>query len=237
MKNLLVVLLLLPVLNNFGQQHTLTISFCNRVGDQALMLGKTFQNPFGENIRISHFKYYISNIVLIDNNDQSFLLSDASFLIDEADASSKVIKLLSPVKNMKAIGFLLGVDSIRNVSGVQTGALDPMNGMFWTWNTGYIYAKLEGSSDSSHAPAHYFAYHIGGYKTGENATRKITLNLPASQNNKKLNFMITANIDQWFKSKNAIRIAQVPVCESTGVLALKIADNYSTMFTITDTKL
>jgi hypothetical protein len=222
---------------DFGQQHTLTISFCSKVGDQALVLGKTFQNPFGENITISRFKYYVSNIVLIDDNDQSFILSDGSFLIDEADESSKVIKLLSPVKNIKAIGFLLGVDSSRNVSGVQTGALDPMNGMFWTWNTGYIYAKLEGQSDSSHAPAHYFAYHIGGYKQGKNATREIILKLPASLSNKHSSLTITANIDQWFKSKNTIRIAQVPVCESVGVLALRIADNYSTMFTIADTKL
>jgi hypothetical protein len=45
-------------------------------------------------------------------------------------------ELNTSLKNITAIKFLLGVDSLKNVSGIQTGALDPAKGMFWTWNTG-----------------------------------------------------------------------------------------------------
>ena len=43
----------------------------------------------------------------------------------------------------------LGVDSLRNVTGVQTGALDPAMDMYWTWNTGYVMAKLEAAAQQA----------------------------------------------------------------------------------------
>jgi hypothetical protein len=72
----------------------------------------------------------------------------------------------------------LGVDSIRNVSGIQTGALDPLKGMFWTWNSGYVMAKLEGSSESSNSAGNRFTYHIGGFRPGMNVLKTIDLIIP-----------------------------------------------------------
>jgi len=230
-KKLLMFVLMITMLKGFTQQHLLTVFFQHTVGNQPLVLGETYKNPFGENMIINRFRYYVSNIVLIDNANKKHVLPNEYYLIDEADSASKIVTIKSPVATIKRIEFLLGVDSIRNVSGVQTGTLDPMKGMFWTWNTGYIFAKLEGTSDSSHAAAHAFSYHIGGYKPGENAARKIVLNLP-SANEHPSNIIISANINQWFQSTTNVHIAQTPVCHSTGTLALQIADNYSTMFTI-----
>lgn len=236
MKKLLPGILMLLMLKSFGQQHTIIISFQHKVGNQNLVLGETYKNPFGENITINRFRYYVSNIILIDKNNKRFTQPDEYYLIDEADSVSKTFKIKSSVKEIKALEFLLGVDSIRNVSGVQTGTLDPMKGMFWTWNTGYIYAKLEGTCDSSHAAAHSFTYHIGGYKPGENAARKIVLNLPSSTNDLPSIIIINADINKWFQSKTDVHISQTPVCHSTGAMALQIADNYSTMFTIAEAK-
>jgi hypothetical protein len=59
--------------------------------------------------------------------------------------------------------FMIGVDSARNNSGAQTGALDPTNGMFWSWSTGYIMAKFEGTSAQSPAAANALKFHIGGF--------------------------------------------------------------------------
>ena len=55
-----------------------------------------------------------------------------------------------PAGNYNSLSFLLGVDSMHNVSGAQTGALDPANDMFWTWNSGYVMAKMEGASPRLH---------------------------------------------------------------------------------------
>ena len=127
------------------------------------------------------------------------------------------------------IEFLLGVDSIRNVSGIQTGALDPAKGMFWTWNSGYIMAKLEGESPLANAAGNRFTYHIGGFRFGINTVRKISLNIANNQNNE---IHINADINQWFKSKSEIRIAETNNCQTPGTLAVKFADNYANMFTI-----
>ena len=74
----------------------------------------------------------------------------------------------------------------------QTDALDPVNAMFWAWNTGYIFLKLEGRSSFSKLPGNIFEYHIGGYKSPSNCIRTISLNFerPLQIENNKLNFMI-----------------------------------------------
>jgi len=55
--------------------------------------------------------------------------------------------LLSGIPNAKytKMKFILGVDSLRNTTGVQDGYLDPSYGMLWDWNTGYIFFKHEGN--------------------------------------------------------------------------------------------
>ena len=63
--------------------------------------------------------------------------------------------------------FLIGVDSTRNVSGAQEGALSVANNMFWSWNSGYIYIKMEGSSPQANGNS--FVYHIGGFKSPHSA--------------------------------------------------------------------
>lgn len=35
--------------------------------------------------------------------------------------------------------------------------------MYWTWQSGYINAKLEGKSNLVNTPTHAFAFHLGGY--------------------------------------------------------------------------
>ncbi len=72
--------------------------------------------------------------------------------------------------------FLLGVDSLHNVSGAQTDALDPAKDMFWTWNTGYVMAKLEGNSPSSALVNNKYEFHVGGFSGKYNVLKKI-LNL------------------------------------------------------------
>ncbi len=61
------------------------------------------------------------------------------------------------------ISFLLGTDSLTNVSGAYGGDLDPVKGMYWTWNSGYINVKLEGFSPQSRGRNGEFALHLGGY--------------------------------------------------------------------------
>ncbi len=214
-------------------ERRLTLYFSNRAGQEVIQPGKTYLNPFGEPYTIRNFEYYISDISVEDRTGKRVLLSGDTYLVDQSDSSSWVIPLKSPPSRFSSLVFQLGVDSIKNVSGVQTGALDPYKGMFWTWNTGYICAKLEGTSPAAPAAGTYFTYHIGGYKPGENVSRMIRLQLPGSANRNLVSIRISADANKWFSGSNPIRIATNPVCHAPGELAMKIADNFKSMFTIT----
>ena len=215
-------------------QHTITITFKNKVGDKTLNTDSIYTNQFDETFKVRNCRYYISNIVFIDSiNKKTQVYNDEYFLIDEKDEVSKKITLNTSIQQITGIEFLLGVDSIKNVSGVQTGSLDPAKGMFWTWNTGYVMAKLEGTSPAANTPAHAFSYHIGGYKTGEDAARKIKLTLPgalAVNENKKI--IVTADILKWFTGMHDIKITDAAFCHEPGKLAMQFADNYANMFNV-----
>ncbi len=207
------------------------IQFKHWVGAKQLQLfEETYTNPFGEPFVISKFKYYVSHIAVTDINNRETVLPNVYYLVNEEDSLSKTIQIPAALP-FKSISFIVGVDSARNVSGVQTGSLDPVNAMFWTWNSGYVFAKLEGQSDASTAPAHSFSWHVGGFRQSENASRKITL-LASKTISGNAAIVINADVLKWFDAVHPMTIAGTPVCHQPGALAMQIADNYSAMFSI-----
>ncbi len=223
-----------------AEKGTVKITIKNTVKGIPLALNTgNYTNPFGEQYSVSKFKYYISNINVI--NGINFQLNGRYFLIDESNLASLSFSFEAPVDTYVGMIFLLGVDSARNVSGAQTGALDPLNDMFWTWNSGYIMAKLEGNSPQSSAVNNKVEYHIGGF-SGTNATpRVLTFMIPSPTFNiidvragKTSEIFIEADLDKWWKEAYDLKITDNPVVTTPGVLAGTIANNYRKMFTITD---
>lgn len=216
---------------------SLQLSFSNMVNGQPMILRSTnYVNAAGESFNITMFKYYVSNFSLAATNGQEVALPPEYFLINEDNDSSKVITLQQlPAGTYRSISFLIGVDSVRNVSGAQTGALDPVNGMFWTWNSGYVMAKLEGTSPVSTMPANLIEFHIGGFKGANNVLRLVQLTFPAPVQlgqNGHAAFKISADAYTWFDQPNRISFQQLPSCTTSGAQAAAIANNYKNMFTI-----
>lgn len=209
----------------------LRLVFHHQVGKNSLELGVLCQNSLGDSITIERFKYYVSNFTFTDSKGKQWKPDPQYFLIDEEIPDSKIITIRVPDIDIRQIGFLLGVDSARNVSGIQTGALDPLKSMFWTWNSGYIMAKLEGTAERSPSPGHRFTYHIGGFRFGMNTARQIRLNIPSASRPVQ-EVHITADINQWFSGASQINLAETPVCHTPGSLAMRFADNYQNMFSI-----
>jgi hypothetical protein len=215
------------------------ITFVNTVKGKPLELntGK-YSNSFGEAYTISKFKYYISHVSLAMNG--SFFNEPENFhLVDESNADALHFSFVVGTGNYNSLNFMLGVDSLHNVSGAQTGALDPLNDMFWTWNSGYVMAKIEGHSPQAKLVNNKFEFHIGGFMGENNVLKKIELNFPPGkslniQEGKTSEIIIEADIDTWWQQPNDIKITEHPVCSSPGPLAKKIADNYCKMFTIKD---
>jgi hypothetical protein len=191
-----------------------------------------YTNNSGEKFRISTFKFYVSLIEAVNSSNNIRSKEAESYhLVDLSDPATHQFTVSLKNGIYDKLNFIIGVDSVRNVSGAQTGALDPIYGMFWTWNTGYIFAKLEGKSPSSTAPFQMFTYHIGGFKTGENAIR--TISLPAQiQIGKTNELVINTDVERWFDGVNTISIASKASIMSPGGPALQMADNYATMFSV-----
>ncbi len=126
-------------------------------------IGQTMRHPkTGDTLTFTEFSFYVSNVKLLNSQGEYWTETDSYHLICAKckDASLFTLKDV-PAGNYVAIEFLLGVDSLRNESGAQTGALSPTYGMFWDWNTGYIMLKAEGSSPQSSDGA--FTFHLGGF--------------------------------------------------------------------------
>lgn len=194
-----------------------------------------YKNELGQTFTVSRFRYYLSNIKLKTATGKEAGLP-GYFLVDEADNDSKSLTLSDvPVGNYSSVSFIIGVDSLHNCSGAQSGALDPVNGMFWTWNTGYIFLKLEGHADPSLSPGHIFEYHIGGYAAPNNCIRRVTLNFGPKglsiSDHKDNHIALKADILQILKSPVFIDFSLISSVTDFHH-ATAIADNYSDMFTI-----
>jgi hypothetical protein len=209
----------------------------HKVDNVPFTLNTNYTNAFGEAYTVNKFQYYISNVKMhkLDNSIQQNE-AESYHLINIADANTQNFSYQINDNEFDAITFYIGVDSLRNVSGAQSGALDPLNGMFWTWNTGYIMAKLEGSSPVSTSPNNAITHHIGGFKSIDNTVRKITFFLPNGAIKTPVNgtceITIEANLSKWFNGVHNMKIADVSFNMSTGANAIKFADNYASMFKI-----
>lgn len=150
-------------------------------------------------------------------------------------AAPRVIQLRVAEGAYHALHFTLGVDSILNCSGAQDGALDPLNGMFWTWNTGYIFFKLEGYSTSSTADLKRIEHHIGGYQGPYKAQRTVSLKLEKPlivKENVSQQVILQLNLDKYWQAVRPVKIAEHSLVMSPGSLASSAADNFSSMFSI-----
>ncbi len=169
----------------------ITLEFDNIVGSANLQIN-TSDNPYtnskGEVYKLTSLKYYISNIRLKSADGSIYddpIAPDGSagyYLVDESNGESQEITLENvPSGDYTEVTFTLGVDASQVNQGAQTGALDPANGLFWSWNSGYIFLAVEGIAPASTEPDHVFQYHVGGYKADAasnqvNNVRTITLN-------------------------------------------------------------
>jgi hypothetical protein len=220
---------------------TVKITITNTVkGNPMVLQTGNYTNSFSEQYTITKFKYYLSNVSIIPNPVNT--LNGTYYLIDESNPASLSFSFEAPVNTYYTLTFLLGVDSARNVSGAQTGALDPLNDMFWTWNSGYIMAKMEGNSPQSPVVNKKVEYHIGGF-TGTNSVLKnigfaITTPLAGIQvrEGKTSEIFIEADVDTWWQGAFNIKFANTPVVTTPGALAKSISDNYARMFTIKEIK-
>jgi len=205
-------------------------------GNRPFHFDSSYVNAAGESFQITKCLFYISNFSVTYSDGKKAKMPASYFLIDLSDSSSCRIQLPIENKKIQSLHFLLGIDSATNVKGIQKGVLDPVRGMFWTWNTGYVMAKMEGISPASTMPGKKFSYHVGGFAGNQNVVKSIDLNLSGNQPiNKEHSLVLLADLIHWFNGPSPLSIAAQPTCHSPGELAQKIAGNYQSMFSLQTT--
>ena len=178
-----------------------------------------------DSIAIDVFKCYLSNIVISDSNYKNDLSPSNYHLLDFSN-SDTIFLFVSPFANANSIEFNLGIDSIINSSGALGGQLDPSNGMYWTWQSGYINFKIEGSSPICTSRNHEFQFHAGGYAYPYNALKAFKFEL---QPNKP--FHIEIDLALFF---NLISLKNLDHVMSPGPNALKISKALASCFKIVE---
>ena len=157
---------------SLSAQNSVSVTFVPVIDGQPLVLHQMYQYAGKDSFKLEVFRCYISGLQLGDNQPGGY------FLLDLEDSASMTIRLNDiPSGTYHYINFLIGTDSLTNVSGAMGGALDPTNGMYWAWNTGYINFKIEGTSPVCKTLHHAFTYHIGGYMPPHQTCRKMVLPL------------------------------------------------------------
>ena len=129
-----------------------------------------------DSVKISEFRFYISKISFWKLNKQIWHEEQSFHLIDLLDDSTHKINLKIPDEMVfDKLEFYLGIDSSTNVSGAMGGDLDPTRGMYWTWQNGYINAKIEGTSNVCKSRKNEFQFHLGGYMAPFQSVQKIEM--------------------------------------------------------------
>lgn len=227
---------------------SMRVAFDNVVGTSDLKLNTaTYQNTTGESFVLTKFNYFVSNIRLRKDDGSEYVVPQDSsyFLIQETVPTSQTITLNSiPTGNYTGMSFVVGVDSLRSLADIslRTGVLDPglNDGMYWEWNSGYIFMKLEGTS--AVAPAaqnNTFFYHVGGFGGGYdskktiNNLRTITLSFRNDaakiQSGATSSIRVTTDALKIFNGPVPLSIAQHPSV-MFDTYSANIANNYAQMF-------
>jgi hypothetical protein len=223
----------------------LSVEFDNIAGSSDLQLNTgTYTNAAGEQLTITKLKYYVSNFVLTNANGTMYTVPQDScyFLIDESDEETHEPVLHVPEGEYKTVSFIIGVDSLRSTKDIseRTGSLDPTaagGDMYWGWNSGYIFFKMEGTSPASSAEGGVFMYHVGGFGGYSSPTlnnlKTITLDLtsrgtPKVKAGKETNIHLFVDALKMFSGATNVSIAEYPTVMFDDFSAT-IADNYSSM--------
>lgn len=234
-------LLLLAGCGHGGAQGglPLRIEISHVVGDAPLQLGDSYKTAAGDSWSAERLRYYLSNFRLrrADGgwfvNPQATDSSRGYFLVDEADAASKQFQIGPlPEGSYSGIEFQVGVDAARNSAGAQTGTLDPARGMFWTWNTGYIFFQFEGHSPQSSDAEHALTWHTGGGAGAPARSVFLQFQTPlqiTAENSAELH--LHADLARLFDGAHMLRPATLPTAMDP-VAAAEVADNSAGLFRI-----
>jgi hypothetical protein len=157
----------------------LTIQFQNSCQNQPIIYGQyNYTNAAGNRYAIKLLKYFVTNVVLVKDDNSEVALKNYD-LMDafNTNSFSTIENAAVPYGNYTKMRFYMGVDKDRNHSGAQDGDLDPIHNMIWTWATGYLFMKHEGTFINTNGDTVAMEFHLGTDPALPNVEIPISLNM------------------------------------------------------------
>lgn len=230
---------------NPNAKADLSVEFDNVAGSSDLQLNTgTYTNNAGQSFNVTKLKYYVSNFKLTNVDGSVYIVpqNESYFLVDESVADSHEPVLSVPEGEYKALSFMIGVDSLRNTADVsqRTGVLDVSGAatdMYWSWNSGYIFFKLEGTSPVITGMGGIYQFHVGGFggysSPTPNNLRTVTLDLTARgtakvKTGKETNIHLFVDIQKVLKGTTNVDFTTTSMVHSSAA-GTPLANNYVNM--------
>ncbi len=130
-------------------------------------LDQNFTLTSGEVVKFSTAQFYLGNYKLMDDAQQMTGFPDSYLLVDPTVSHQNIGEM--DAKHYHMVMLNMGVDSTTNTDFQPIDFADShalaakVNNMWWSWNAGYIFFKLEGEidHDADGTFDDVFEYHIG----------------------------------------------------------------------------
>ena len=199
-----------------------TISFISVWNkEEAKPYKRFYSEKIQDSVQLETLRFYVSKVCFLKNEQHVWEEKNSFHLMDwDEEMSFKV----DVAKDFDALSFCIGIDSVTNVSGAMGGDLDPTIGMYWTWQSGYINFKIEGTSPVCKTRNHAFQWHVGGYQFLNAAIQEIKL---ACRNKKEI--VIAVDLKKMFEQASVVTHPEVM---SPSKEAVQLSSVFKTCFSI-----
>jgi hypothetical protein len=148
---------------------------------------------------VSVLRFYISDVHIEDGKKIIWKAEKQHYLIDfnRARLQSNIITgpNLENIKNGR-LKFTLGIDKNTASQGIGEGPLDPIQGMYWTWQSGYINFKFEGVSSQCPSRKNRFQMHLGGFQKPFRSAQSVELQI------RETNTQVVFNLNKFMSKIN-----------------------------------
>lgn len=222
-----------PVAPPVAETGSAKVSFKGVVDAGDLVYQTTkYKTLYGDTFTVNMFKYYITNVVLTKDDGSKFYESNSYHLIDHASSNTTQFTISNiPLGTYKSIQYLIGVDSLHNVSGAQDGDLAQSKGMYWPW-LGYINLKFEGNSNQAASIDKTLTFHIGGYSGSNNTNQQRSLTFAQDlvvASGKTPQLKLKTDVNELFQDPFTFDFQNTYDITGPGIRANGFAANYANM--------
>lgn len=144
----------------FNQPGTVTLTISTNWGVGFLQLIPTaYPTPGLDTVRVSEITYYLSHLTLTRKDGSKHLVPHHNLITYTPNQPFEFTLTNIPPGQYTQVEFTIGVDSVTNSTGLHEGDLDPSNGMYWSWATGYVFFRMTGRHAFDNKS---FVFDIGG---------------------------------------------------------------------------